>query len=61
MSSSNIVTPQNYGPLVGVVSWVLLVVSVLATVTRIWIKLAISWTLSIDDTMLCVALVLGSS
>lgn len=51
----NAVTSLDYGPVVGVLSWVLFSTMILAIVARMLTKVSISHKLGLDDLLICCA------
>ena len=55
--SNNVITANHQGPLVNIVAWVLMVVMIMAAVTKITNKWYRTRTLMADDYLLLVAMV----
>ena len=56
-SHYSIATPDDYGPVINIITWFLLVTTTLAVIARIATKLAISRRIDADDYVTFVALV----
>ena len=57
MSSIVAVTPDNQGPIVNIISWILLVCTCLATLAKVWSKWSLTRKLEADDFYLTGAMV----
>lgn len=60
-STQPVVTASNYGPVVNVLNWMLITVSVLAVLARLYTKLRTHRQLGIEDVFMIIALVCSGS
>jgi hypothetical protein len=51
------ITPEDHGPIINVISWILMVLTCLATLAKVWSKWSLTKKLQADDYYMAIAMV----